>query len=100
MEHIYVLRGTNTKKKYFKVGLHTGTKKKLYERYRTYMIEPDILRFYISDDSKQDEKEIFVKIEKYRIDRIKSKSEWVKMDKNKLLKITDKHFGEFTKSCF
>lgn len=101
MGYIYIIRGTNTKKDFFKLGLHNGTKEQLYNRYRTYMIEPDILRFYLTDDEKKDEKILLTQLDKYRIDRKKSKSEWLKIKKKKLLKITDIYFDQYKKSsCF
>ncbi len=97
MEHIYVIRGTNTKKKYFKVGLHTGSKKRLYDRYKTYMIDPDILRFIRCSNSKEHEIQILLALSKCRIRRKGysgngRQSEWVKIEKKKLLRIIDSHF--------
>ena len=104
MEHIYVIRGTNTKKKYFKVGLHTGSERKLYNRYKTYMIDTDILRFIKCNNSKKHETEILIILSKYRIKRNGYSgngrlSEWVKIEKKKLLKIIDSYFNIEHSSC-
>lgn len=71
----------------YKVGKHSGTKNKLLSRYRTYLIKPVVYYFEQVKDYTTFERDLLACFDSHRLITDKgSKSEWVTMDLNKILR--------------
>ncbi len=72
----------------YKVGKHTGEKSKLVKRYKTYLVDVNILRFAtLPGDFSQHEKALHAILEEWRYEN----SEWFVLDKEKVLDIFDEY---------
>lgn len=68
MTFIYVVSNSiYAKNNVYKIGKHTGTKKMLMKRYKTYLIEPIIYLFFPSGDVSNDETTLLKRFSKYRM---------------------------------
>lgn len=84
--HVYIVSSPrHMEQSEYKIGKFFGTEKKLRTRYNTYFINTEVIRFFKCEDYDKMEKDILSAVKEYRID----KTEWVKMDINKLLDIFD-----------
>jgi len=88
-ESVYLLTSTTMKLvNRFKVGKHTGTKKKLISRYKTYFPDVEILRMVPVKNSSKHEKIVHQLLEKYRF----KTSEWFDIGEHSIINIFDDYF--------
>ena len=87
MQNIYIISCPDRIKiNEYKVGRHSGSIKKLIQRYRTYLANPVVLLFWYVGEAKYVEKKILKKTKNKRILNDVHKSEWIKIKINKLYK--------------
>jgi len=68
MTFIYVISNSiYAQSNIYKIGKHTGTKKMLLKRYKTYLIEPIIYLFFPTGDFSNDETNLLKRFSKYRM---------------------------------
>ena len=82
MTFIYVVSNhIYSSKNLYKIGKHTGTKKMLIQRYKTYLMEPIVYFYFPSGDISHDETSLLKRFSKYRV----GTSEFVEIHIDKLL---------------
>jgi hypothetical protein len=87
----YVLTNKiNMEHNIFKIGIHTGDRKKLLARYKTQLVSPQILRFIPHKHANLLEQTILAILDDKRtIFDSGKKSEWITYPKDDLLKLVD-----------
>lgn len=65
----------------FKIGKHTGSKKGLIRRYKTYLIDPVIYLFFATGTSTQDENILLQRLSNYRV----GSSEFIQLELETLI---------------
>jgi hypothetical protein len=89
--YIYVISNKVYSDHYmYKIGKHTGTKKKLIKRYKTYLIEPIVYLFFPTHTPLKDECAILARLAKYRI----GNSEFVKLDLDQVMFMIRQYFKQ------
>jgi hypothetical protein len=72
----------------FKIGKHTGSKKGLIRRYKTYLIEPIVHFFFPSGAISEDEGALLSRLSNFRV----GNSEFVKIDLESLTRVVESYF--------
>ena len=99
---IYIISTrVHAEKNEYKLGKHTGSKKKLLSRYTTSLINPILYYFRYSKNSERIESILKQHFEKERIvNRNGHKSEWINIKLNLLIDEIDKNFLKYEKNNF
>jgi hypothetical protein len=89
LSFIYVVSNkVYREKNMFKIGKHTGTQKMLEKRYKTYLIDVDILFFFPTGSATEDESYLLQKFSNYRV----MDSEFLKIPLDKLMDDITRYF--------
>lgn len=101
-EAIYVISTLeHSKKNEYKLGYHTGVKKKLISRYTTSLINPIIHYFRYSKYAKEIEAKLKQHFEKERIiNNNGNKTEWINIQLDILIIEIDKIFSKYEKNNY
>lgn len=75
-------------KNMYKIGKHTGSRKGLLRRYKTYLIDPIIYLLFPTGSSTQDETNILSRLSNYRM----GTSEFVQLDLDRVTECIEKYF--------
>lgn len=75
-------------KNMYKIGKHTGSKKGLIKRYKTYLIDPILYILYPTGESSLDETNILSRVAKYRL----GTSEFVQLELDKIIDLIEIYF--------
>ena len=97
MSSIYLI-STHQKAKIneFKVGKFSGSIKKLISRYTTSLVSPIVFYYRKVNNYTLIEKQILSDLDKFRIINVNgNKSEWIVLDKNKIINIINKNIRKF-----
>jgi hypothetical protein len=74
----------------YKIGKHTGSKKSLIKRYKTYLIDPVVYLLFPTGTSSSDESSILSRLLNYRV----GTSEFVKLDLETILDTIENFYSE------
>jgi hypothetical protein len=86
---IYVISNqVYSDKNMFKIGKHTGSKKDLLRRYKTYLIDPILYILFPTGTQSQDESILLSRLSKYRI----GTSEFVQLNLDQITSIIEGYF--------
>ena len=98
MSYIYVISSGLYRPNVYKIGYHTGSESKLRKRYYTSLGIINLHLFLETKNHRKVEKEIFVKLDQYRIKGNKRKPECFEVELHKIKPVVydmiSKH-GEF-----
>lgn len=87
-EYLYLLTSaTHEKSNQYKVGIHTGSLNKLKSRYKTYLIDVNVLRFVKCDNFRDHERNVHTSLSKFRLNN----TEWFEIPKDQILNVFDNY---------